>query len=376
MKKSKLSLTRIAQNGFFAAFVGFLFTLFVPISAGAVAVGVFAVGTGAQIVAPYIQNGYAQFNPMLFMAIQTEVWVSDIEENLFFANEFINLAVDHSSYISNLTVHVPQAGSNPSVKINRVDDESAVTRRTDTDLTYQLKNFTTDPVLIKDIEQLQVSYSKRQSVLGQHIAVLNDAMGLRTLYSWAVSGAGAAIVITTGAATAELLHATATGTRLLLTKMDFASAALKMDIQKAPKAGRFAIVPSCMFYGLFTDSELLKIRAIVGEDMLKMGVVGELFGFNIIVRGEVVRYNAATPRVIKALPDTSIPLDAATDCAGAVCFSRYMVSQAKGSPMVYINEKLAKSYGDVLSAEVNQAAAIIRSDKAGVVCIVQGYVAP
>lgn len=354
-----------------ALFAAFLFQT--PVAAAVV-----FIPTIAQIAAPAISQAYASARfSMLYMAVQTEVWVADIEENLFFENEFINLAVDHSGYLDNLTVHVPQAGANPQVQINRVADETAVTRRTDTDLTYQLKNFTTDPVLIKNIEAQQVSYEKRTSVLGQHIAVLNDAMGLQTLYSWAVSGA--AVVRTTGAADATLQNlpsAAATGTRLILSRNDLATAALKMDLQKVPRAGRFMVIPSVMFYGLFTDTELLKIRALVGDDMIKMGVLGEIFSWNLIVRGEVVRYTNAAGNVLVPLPNTNVPVNAPTDCAGAVGFSRYMVSQAKGAIEVYINEKQAKNYGDILTAEVNQAAAGIRADKAGRVCIAQGYVAP
>lgn len=374
--KNKLSLSRVATNAFLALVVGFVASMFAPVSALAVGLTIFVPITGAQIIAPAIQGGY--FAPMgsrlSFMAIQTEVWVADIMDNLFFENEFINLAVDHSGFVNNITVHVPQAGSNPSVVVNRSDDETAVTRRTDDDLTYNLSNYTTDPVLIKDIESLQVSYSKRASVTGQHIAVLNEKIAVETLYKWAVSGSTAAVIRTTGDEDGDvaLPSSTATGTRLLLTKTDIAKAAAKMDLQKAPKSGRFLVIPTCMFYGLFNDSELLKIRAIVGEDMLKMGVVGELFGFNIIVRGEVVRYTSAGTNTLKS----STAADAATDCAGAVGFSRFMVSQAKGSVAVYINEKVAKSYGDIFSAEVNHGASRMRNDNAGVVCIAQGYVAP
>lgn len=353
-----------------AVFAGFAFGPLLAISPVAATGVLFATGTGLQLIQPAIMQAYSNgLTPFAYMAVQTEVWVQDIEENLFFENEFINLAVDHTAFIKDKTVHVPQAGANPNVVVDRASDETAVSRRTDTDLTYNLSNYTTDPVLIKDIEGLQVSYSKRSSVLNQHIAVLNEKIAVHTLYTWAVSGSGAAVVRTTGtdAGAMGLPHATATGTRGLLTKMDLAAAALKIDLQKAPKQGRFMVIPSCMFYGLFTDSELLKIRALVGEDMLKMGVVGELFGWNIIVRGEVVLYTAAGTNTLKA--ETAAL--AATDCAGAVGFSRFMVSQAKGSIKVYINEGVAKSFGDIFSAEVNHGVSRLRSDDKGVVCIAQ-----
>jgi hypothetical protein len=365
----QLSISRVMTNGFLALVFGVLAAVILPVSPLLAAGVLFGVGTGGQILA-----GAQNFNGVVSMALQTEVWVSDIQEQLFFENEFINLAVDHSSYVSNLTVHVPQAGAVPTVVKNRTAIETTPVQRADTDLTYSLDNYTTDPIVVKNLEGIQVAYDKRASVLSSHIAALNEKIAMETLWSWAVTGAASAVLETsgTGAAGLTLPHATATGTRLALTVDDLARVAATMDLQKVPKQGRFIVIPTCMFYGLFSDTQLLQAKASLGEDIQKMGVIMQLFTLNIIVRGEVVRYtNAATPTL-----RLQTAAEAATDCAGAVAFSRFFVSQALGSILVYLNEGVAKSYGDVMSAEVNHGAAKLRTDAKGIVCIRQGYVAP
>lgn len=368
--KNKLSISRIGLNVVLALIIGLVASSVMGAGlsmASGVGAGVFALGTGIQMAV-----GPTQPVGTLYMALQTEVWVADIMDTLFYENEFLNLAVDHSSYVVNKTVHIPQSGANPVVVKNRTEDVADIKRRTDTELTYSLDNYTTDPYLVKDIENLQISYDKRQSVQGQHIATIGDTIAVETLQKWAVSPSTTHVIRTTGAVTGMLPHATATGTRNLLLTNDFARAAAIMDIDKVPKAGRFSVVPTAMFYGLFNDSELVNQQALIGKDMLIMGVVAKLMGFNIITRGEVVRYTAATTNTIRAAAAAA----AATDCAGAVCFSRFMVTQALGEVKVYYNAGEARSYGDLMSTEVNHGASVLRANNVGRVTIAQGYTAP
>ena len=149
------------------------------------------------------------------MALQTEVWVNDIQDNLFAGNEFVKTGTDHSGFISDKTVHVPQAGANPAVKKNRAVFPAPITERADTDLTYTLNDYTTEPVRIGDVEDIQNSYSKRTSVFGQHIQTLGDVIGNHTAFEWAASGAGN-VFNTSGSAVGTALAPGATGNRLAL----------------------------------------------------------------------------------------------------------------------------------------------------------------
>lgn len=368
----RISLQRVILNFILATLIGMAAsaassTGFDPATASAIALTIFAVGTGLQLVL-----GKNVAEGALKMALQTEVWIADIQETLFYENEFLNLAVDHSDYITNKTVHIPQAGGAPNVVKNRVELEAAMAQRQDTEITYDLDNYTTDPILIKDIENLQISYDKRMSVLGQHISVLGDTIATETLQKWAVDASGTHVLRTTGANTAMMPNAAATGTRNILTQKDVARAASIMDIDKVPKAGRFAVIPTAMIEGLFTDTELIKLRALVGEDLIKLGVIAQLHGFNIISRGSVVRYTNAGANNLRL----ATAANAATDCAGALFVSRFAVSQAIGEIKVYINEGVARSFGDIFSAEVNHGAHYLRPNNWGKVSIAQGYTAP
>jgi hypothetical protein len=355
--KNRISLLRVAMNIVLAFAIGVIF------NSAIIGAGVFLIGTGAQIL---FKKAFIAGS--LGFALQTEVWIADIQEKLFYGNEFLFLAQDHSEFIQNKTVHVPQAGANPTVVKNRTAITTDPIQRTDTEITYDLDNYTTDPILVKNIEDLQVSYAKRQSVMSSHIATLSDVIATETLQKWAVSVSSTHVIRTTGANTGTLPNATATGTRLKTTKEDLARASARMDLDKVPSKERYAVMPAVMFYDLFTDSDLVRSRATISKDMLEKGVIAELFGFNIIKRGEAVLYTSAGTNTLKA----ANAAEAATDCAGTVCFSRYMTSQALGEIMVYVNEGDAKSYGDIMSAEVNHGAHYLRTNNVGRVSIAQG----
>ena len=44
------------------------------------------------------------------MALQVEIWVKSIIEGLFANNTFAARSVDHSEFVNEKTVHVPNAG--------------------------------------------------------------------------------------------------------------------------------------------------------------------------------------------------------------------------------------------------------------------------
>lgn len=306
-------------------------------------------------------------------ALLKEVWVNDIMENLFNGNEFCMHAIDDSSFVVNNKVHLPEAGAVPSVEKNRSSFPATITERTDTEHDYTIDNYTTDPIRIRNFEELQISYNKRANVMDEHIAVLGESLGDNMAFKWAPSADGALVLRTTGAAdgTNNMPHVTATGTRRKLTRKDIARAAKKLDKDKMPKQGRFLLLPPEMYYDLFDETEIISVD-FMNTKGLPEGVIRKFMGFNILVRNTVNMYTEADPGVLKAVGAAA----AATDCLGALAWSQYRVRKAKGSVDVYWNPDRAEHYGGILSAELNFGGKIARSNYEGVVAIAQGYIAP
>ena len=82
------------------------------------------------------------------MALQKEIWINSIIENLFADNTFAARSVNHSSFVNEKTVHVPNAGSAPSVTKGRISFPASVTTRTDNNWNYSSVEDNTDPYCI------------------------------------------------------------------------------------------------------------------------------------------------------------------------------------------------------------------------------------
>lgn len=295
------------------------------------------------------------------MALQTEVWIQDIKEQLYANNEFMTRSTNHDEFVENKVVHVPQAGSAPAVVKNRSSFPATITERTDTDLIYTLDDFSTDPMRVRMIEEIQNSYNKRQSVLGHHVAELNEQMALELMFDW---GAPAANVVPTSGADLAAAPVGATGTRKALTKDDIRALALKFDQDNVSRMGRYLLIESQMYEQLISDSELMRFDAF-GRNNFEDGIVGQLYGFNILTRSTTLIYDVANAK--KAVGAAS----AVDDNLSAVAWQEGSVAKALGDITIFAQENDPVNYGDVFSAQVLHKGAILRTDNKGVGAIVQ-----
>ena len=55
------------------------------------------------------------------MALNKQVWLNTIVENFFPDNSFATKSIDDSVFVSNKTVHIPNAGAPSGVVINRTE---------------------------------------------------------------------------------------------------------------------------------------------------------------------------------------------------------------------------------------------------------------
>ena len=164
------------------------------------------------------------------MAIQRELWQNTIVEGLFADNSFMSKAVNDDMYVNQgKKVHIPNAGAPSGVQVNRTKVPATAAKRTDVDVEYTLDELTTDPIYIPHAETVELSYSKRNSVISQDRAALIEAAAEQLLYDWAP--ASTSFVRTSGAATAAYT-ASATGNRKALVK-DSLSAAARYNLASA-----------------------------------------------------------------------------------------------------------------------------------------------
>lgn len=300
------------------------------------------------------------------MGVQKEVWVEDIIGGLYKENKFLEKSVNADAYVINgAVVHIPQAGAASGVVKNRTALPAAVVKRTDTDVVYTLDEFTTNPRLIPNIDTIQLSYDKRQSVMSEDQATLNDLVAEWMLRNWAPTTASQ-IMRTLGAARAGEANATVTGNRKMFTKESILALQKRMNKQGIPKAGRILLLPSEFLGDLEADVDLMK-RDTAKELDLENGIVKRLYGFEIYERASVLTYTQAGLPVVKD-PGTA---GAITDNAAALAWHPTVVERALGTVKMFDNTDDPTYYGDIYSFLLMGGGRQRRADGLGIFSIVE-----
>lgn len=302
-----------------------------------------------------------------FMAVQKENWVDYIIANLFKDNAFLNYCYNESDSILNgVVVHIPQAGAKPNVVKNRSLLPGAVVQRADSDITYALDWYTTDPTLITNAEVKEVSYDKMGSVIDEHVQTLTEAIAEDILYKWAPT-TSATITRTTGTtADGIALAPGATGTRKPLTLADLRAVKSKMNKLGVLKTDRFALIPEDMLTQLMNDTAMFASYTQQLMD-IKEGTVAKIEGFTIITRANAAIYdNSGTP-----VPKLITAATATTDNLSVLCWQKNAVAIARGTVDFFENKQDPTFYGDVYSASVRCGGRKRRTLAEGVHAIVQ-----
>ena len=165
------------------------------------------------------------------MGIQKEIWLSDIVANIFENNPHLGYAVNADQFVlQGKVVHIPNAGAKPTVERNRSTLPATVVKRTDADITFALDEFTTDPILIPNADEYELSYDKRASVIGEQSSALSELVGKWFFRYWAPT-ASSSLLRTTGD---NIAAHVGTGNRKKLTVADVKTAKLYLDRMGVP----------------------------------------------------------------------------------------------------------------------------------------------
>lgn len=290
-----------------------------------------------------------------------ERWAPYIVERFFKDNTFLKFAKDDSgSILQGRVVYIPQIGAKPAVVKNRSSFPATAVRRSDTDVLYSLDHYSTDPTHIPNIDKVHLSYSKQDSVLGDHMTVINESVADDMLNKW---GANATVVPTTGAAIGPITGQT--GNRKGFTEADLKNLMIKMNADNVPKQGRYVMIDDNMF-GFFYDS-LGQTNAKDFSQYMDAanGVIGRLHGFSVMTRSSVLALSSAN--AIKALGSSL----AATDNLASLAWQKDTVTFAMGDKTLFQDLNNPLYYGDVHSVEMWAGGRVVRGDGKGIYAITQ-----
>lgn len=302
------------------------------------------------------------------MALNRQIWLSTIVENFYPDNSFMAKSIDDSEFVDNKTVHIPNAGKPSSVVINRSEKPAKIKERTDNDLTYDIDELTTDPIHLSDVDNVELSYNKRNSILANDRQQLQKMAAQNLLYKWA--GSLKTKIFTEGEARKAHTSATATGSRKKLTKAAVMQAMILFNKDDVPAENRFFLVDSIMYADLLEDLTDKELSAFLSCADASRGVLGKLYGFEIMQRSQVLRTTANGEALLKWEEK-----DTATELAAGLAWQLDCVSRAIGDVKMFDDMGNPTYYGDIYSFLVRTGGAPRRYDGKGIAVIVEASVA-
>lgn len=300
------------------------------------------VGVVAFVVLAALSGGNA--SGVYVAGIQKEAWVDYIVKRFWKDNGFLKTWFnDAKSVLAGRVVHIPTPGAKPTTVKNRSSFPATAVRRTDTDITYTLDEYSTDPTHIHNLDKIELSYDKMDDEYGEHVAGVNETSADDLIIKVATTVDATMINYTTGANVAATA-ADATGNRKGVLPADFLAMQKKFNKNNAPKNDRYALISSEMHAQLvaaFSEGQYRDFSRALDE---KTGVVGELYGWKIIERSSVAQA-VVTTNVIRALGASG----ATTDNEVALFYQKNGVAFALGEVKVFDNTDDPTYYGDVMS---------------------------
>jgi hypothetical protein len=324
------------------------------------------------------------FNPTIpgvFNAITVELWQSHIEEEIFKDNVFIQKSYNANEFVlGGKVVHIPQSGGSGNVVKNRSSLPATVRKRTDDDIVYVLNNYSTDPVLIPNVETKELTYDKRQSVLEEDMNKIKQIVAEDVLYGWlhtpaygsysAASLPNAAKFLTTGAS-APATAPGAIGNRRIATLNDLQRLQSYFRTQNRWFEGKMHIMlPPSMLLQLFPADSVVTATYMqnVTEAERRMGIIAKAQGFNI--------WSRSTVGISQANGTLRAPGEAGavTDGEYALAWYEQSVEHAMGSIDAFESLNNPLYYGDIYSFEVRMGARARRSGFEGIAILRQDTV--
>lgn len=263
------------------------------------------------------------------MAITREIWLNALVETLFADNSFAQRLTNHSAFTDGKKVHVPNAGTPPTVVKNRSTFPATAGTRADADLSYDLDDFTTNPIRIPKVDEYELSYDKRSSVTEQARKALVDAVYTSILTTLA----------TTCATGNKSVQETFTKAAVLAIMTNFNS-------KNVPLEGRCLILTPDAYDELLASLTEAESNSFLATADAKTGKVGMIYGFEVFMRSKIDSTDSSK--------------------VNAIAWQKDSASCALGATDLFVDEASATMYGDVISAQVRAGGAIIRADKAGV----------
>lgn len=228
---------------------------------------------------------------------------------LFYPNgEWLNELTSMDEMVDSNTINLAQVGADPEVVKNNSVWPLTPTQRTDAGIVIPLATFDTKPTHVTNVDELETSYNKCESVARQHAAKLRQSAALSAAFNLGpqTHTANTPVLATTGAVKPNGNKA--------MTYNDITELSLAFDNGNLPQEGRILLLSPEHKKDL--KDENIKLYKQMMTD-------GEIDGFKIYTFTGTPRYNADTR--------AKMPYGSLTGQVSSVAFVKSEAMRAMGT---------------------------------------------
>lgn len=116
-----------------------------------------------------------------------ESWVQGIKENPIPDTSFVSASVDMSEYVENNKIHLAEAGIEPGVHEDYFSgNDNPLPFATIDDIPSEvvLKTYSTEQTRHRSLQDIELAYNKKQSVIARHRTALGKKIGATAAHQW------------------------------------------------------------------------------------------------------------------------------------------------------------------------------------------------
>lgn len=325
------------KNFLFNVMFGLLLAMFTPLPAAA-AIGLTLAGGTTMSFIPQ--------STVLRAGVAKEIWTDQIMEGFYPKDDFLAWSRDMSSLVEYNQLNLAEAGADPLLLIDNTDYPITSAVRTDVPKTIALRTLDTNSTIVRNLEALEASYDKRESVLRGHRNVLRKGSVQLAAHYWAPQSNGTytPVLATTGAVINSRKRLQFEDVLELRSKL----LALDADLSS------FAMCLHPLHEGdlMAQDMKLYK----------EMMANGKLWEFTYFVNSQVPRFNASTGAKVAFQAAA-----AGTDTVATIFWSRDEVMRADGTVEMFAKFKDPDQKGDVFNFQKRFVALPFRNKLQGAI---------
>jgi hypothetical protein len=307
----------------------------------------FIIGAGISVIAPvdayvasasvftlravYFYNfGHELDMNALFAGLNKEIWIDKLKEKFWGQYGFIDNTEDWSEWVEYNTINYALMGDNPVIVKNNNSWPITAVQRTDTALTVVLDTYDSTTTRVRNLEEIETSYGKLDSVIGQHKNSLSEEIAKEGLFNFAPATAvGGAFAASGGNRTAVIGSQSTVASTLAID--DIARLKENWDAINAPQEGRILVLNP------YHVRDLMKADITLNKDFVnaKAGEPVPLYGIDVYVTSLTPLYTKST-LAIKAYGAAA---DNVNDCVASVAYIKSEAFRCMGDVEMFYKEK-------------------------------------